>query len=857
MLAAAVTSTAFGLEGPSNVDGSARVHAFRADDGSNYYALMVKPKTRIGPTPRQHVILFDTSASQAGQHRDHALSVLDNLMKRFETADRVSLYAVDVQAKALTKTFVPATSVEAKTAVDRLKKRIPLGATNLEGALNTVLDNSNGAPTSVVYIGDGLSTANLILTDGLRELATKCRKQRVVFNSYAVGPNRDLELLGILAVQTGGIVTGDQGRGRIDDSASVAGYQLGRITHHPVNYMTRMPEGLESAEIYPSNPVPVRSDRETVFVGKGLFAPGSMTAAVVAADGQAATIGMNVGESRFEKRNGVLVSLFNRASQFDGLGLGIAGDSMLQIARRQFDLRNSVQVAMAQDDLFGAQDNTPPVGGQDPPAEAPPGQDPGAAFQDLPPVGDEAPPLPTTPPTSPAITPPATQDSLIFQSEPLAIPGSSADDQLGAARPGDEDAISAVEQRVRVRTEYLARQVQATLREVERRERDEPDLAINTLKDVLETVKASTDIDPDARLDMMRRLKSSLYGVQSARQVYELAEAAAQRRLSANEAREGLITDLKLEEERLETLIETVRQNLVDARKGDDAAYDEAESVSRIAIDLRPGNGPATQALFNAVAANELNKAYRLRALRADRYLETLYQVERSHVPFPDEPPVIYPAAEVWNALSLRRIERWSSVDLAKESEAARRIRRALDGPTEPVQGGDSLKSLLDFISEVHGFPIIADRLALEELQIESLEDITVAEDLQLSDISLKSAMKIIFEQLEGVDEPLTYLIKNEVMYITTQAEADDEANYQTRVYPVADLAIPIAPNGGGGAGGGGQGGGLGGGGLGGGGGGLGGGGQGGGLGGGGLGGGGGFGNVPTTFSQKKTTPIK
>lgn len=811
IVAAAVSTTAFGLEGTKHLEGTARLQTFRADDGTSYYALLVKPKQNVGPAIRRHVVLFDTSASQAGEHRDHGLAVLENLIKRFDAREQVALYAVDVQTKALTNSFVSAKSPELTAAVNQLKKRIPLGATNLEQALRGVLAESKGQPTSVTYIGDGLSTANLILTSDMKDIVADCRDKKVVVNSYAVGPNRDLELLGILAVQTGGVVLTDQGRGRLDDSAEVAGYQLARSVREPVTYMTQLPEGLSDADLFPSNPVPLRSDRESVYIGKGNFLPGPIAVAAKTTDGQDARIQFNVPPARAEERNGVFVKLYNRAASFDGLGAGVAGQSMLQMARVKHTLENSVQVAMANGGTLGS---------------------------------------------SPAA---GSANNLVLQSDNQDNQ-SSADDKLGPPQVGDDDPISAVEEKVRVRTEYLGRQVQQVLREAEQLERDNPDVAENVLKDTLETVKASTDIDPDARLDMIRRLQSSLSDVQMSRQVNELKAAQRQQKLAAAEARRALITDLELEEERLQTLIETVRQHIEDARKGEDSAYDEAEAVARMAIDLRPGNGPATQALFNAEAANQLNKAYRLRALRSDRYLETLYQVERSHVPFPDEPPVIYPPAEVWNALSLRRIERWSSVDLAKESEAARRIRRALEGPTEPIQGGDSLKSILDFVSEVHGFPIIPDRLALEEFQIDSLEDITVAEDLSLSDISLKSALKIIFEQLEGVDEPLTYLIKNEVMYITTQAEAESEENYQTRVYPVADLAIPILPNGGGGGAGGGGfgGGGFGGGGGGGlGGGGLGGGGLGGGgLGGGGLGGGGGggvFNVAPTAPIQKKT----
>jgi len=114
-----------------------------------------------------------------------------------------------------------------------------------------------------------------------------------------------------------------------------------------------------------------------------------------------------------------------------------------------------------------------------------------------------------------------------------------------------------------------------------------------------------------------------------------------------------------------------------------------------------------------------------------------------------------------------------------------------------------------------------------------------------LSGVSLRSALRLMLKDLD-----LTYVIRDEVLLITTPEEAN--AKLVTKVYPVADLVLPINSGagsnpfmlgggmGGQGGFGGGLGGGMGGGGFGGG---FGGGGMGGGMGGGGFGGGGFGGN--------------
>ena len=132
----------------------------------------------------------------------------------------------------------------------------------------------------------------------------------------------------------------------------------------------------------------------------------------------------------------------------------------------------------------------------------------------------------------------------------------------------------------------------------------------------------------------------------------------------------------------------------------------------------------------------------------------------------------------------------------------------------------------------MHGIEIQIDHRALEDIGIGSDTPIT----RNLKGITLRSALRLMLKEMD-----LTYVVRDEVLQITTPEEAESELT--TKVYPVADLVLPISSGAGanpfslgGGLGGqGGFGGGLGGGG---GGGGFGGGGLGGGLGG----GGGGFG---------------
>jgi hypothetical protein len=241
----------------------------------------------------------------------------------------------------------------------------------------------------------------------------------------------------------------------------------------------------------------------------------------------------------------------------------------------------------------------------------------------------------------------------------------------------------------------------------------------------------------------------------------------------------------------------------------------------------------------NSEAGGQLNKAYRLRNLRADRFLEALYLVELAHVPFPDEPPIQWPNAQVWRALTERR-KKWAQVDLRSESKPEQRISEALDQPVDFTIEPQSLKEALEFIATRYQIPIVPDAKSLEDANVDLSSEVHAT----YPGIKLRNLFKLLLEQMS---QPLTIVIEDEVLKITTVDKANEKLSI--RMYPVGDLIMGpqqlqalAGAGGGGGAGGGrgGQGGGAGGGG------GLGGGGGGGfGGGGGGMGGGGMF-SIPS-----------
>ena len=70
-----------------------------------------------------------------------------------------------------------------------------------------------------------------------------------------------------------------------------------------------------------------------------------------------------------------------------------------------------------------------------------------------------------------------------------------------------------------------------------------------------------------------------------------------------------------------------------------------------------------------------------LRELRHRNFADSLLENEKALVPFVDEPPIVYPTAEVWEDITRKRAK-YKSVDLAGDNERERRIYNALDEDT-------------------------------------------------------------------------------------------------------------------------------------------------------------------------------
>src|SRR5260370_41445590 len=109
-----------------------------------------------------------------------------------------------------------------------------------------------------------------------------------------------------------------------------------------------------------------------------------------------------------------------------------------------------------------------------------------------------------------------------------------------------------------------------------------------------------------------------------------------------------------------------------------------------------------TAAVKHTLTAQHLREAQRLRYLREERYLATMLQVELSHVPFPDEPPIVFPPAAKWRKLTELRKERYESTGLSEEDpltlKRIRDLKALLNRPVTVEFDSGPLKDALGYL---------------------------------------------------------------------------------------------------------------------------------------------------------------
>ncbi|WP_158222624.1 VWA domain-containing protein, partial [Rhodopirellula sp. MGV] len=828
-----------------------RIVSFTASEGDSYFAASIMPSaddTLLAATSKAAadvVIIVDTSASQAGDFRRESMAALKSVLSNLRSGDRAKVYAADVDAVAMTSNFASSNESNVSNAMGALSRRLPLGHTNMvaviEAVRGTLLSEPQSHTRSIVYIGDGASIDATGNETRFSAMVDALRADHISVHSIAIGPTKNVELMAILANQTGGVL------GIVEQSSGNTAEAIARqvtdsAVRSPIWVSTlAVPSSLHLVQA--KRLPPLRVDRDSILLGT-IDAPSSDIAFSIHGDTPNAKVTIE-GASAVEADHpdfSFLPGLVATAANNNGLTLPTANSGFLRqtaelLANQSSELVRAGKLALKQgnkkgakaiadmavqadssneeakslqrlsgttliiqnDSPFGSDDD--PFGGDDPfgvgdvsdaADEAPAGD---AAMDDLfggdadaPPAAaadddvfgnpDPAPaaPAPAVAPPAPAPAAPAPSAARMPELPPnRTIVG---DDEIlesgGDLLRSVESQRAAVEGRLRA-------EVRASLRLAERALRSDPTGVAGQLKSVLARVQSLPDINPKLR----RELESQLQSAIQAASVSEARFAAQQENIIAQQEAARATAQMLEKTFRREATLQTLSRQM--NALIDEGQYDKADGEVSLAFADLAGDSITEDSVAGRhftdqpLALQVYDRDRRYKEMRERNFVDAFSLVLKSNIPFVDEPPVMYPDADVWRELSDRRLAEYGSIQLVGDNETEQMIEKRLSDDTTHQFIETPLNDAIRQLSDAHDIPIVIDRRALDEIGAD--EEMPVSIDMK--NVSLRSFLRLMLRDLD-----LTYLIKDEVMQITTVEAAEE--NLVTKVYPVGDLVVPI-----------------------------------------------------------------
>ncbi|HVX12825.1 MAG TPA: hypothetical protein VHC22_16705 [Pirellulales bacterium] len=756
-----VVQMTFAADDKSAPKRGAVLDTYAKPDGAAYFALklspeVVQPKNR----PNDVVVLFDTSASQIGGYRTKALGALRAMLSGLAADDRVALLAADVTAARLTQSFVPANSGAMNQALAALERRVPLGSTDMPAALDEAVatwpdDDDAGRTKSVVYIGDGFSTARLVPVDRLERIVSQYTARRVACSSYAIGPRVNAELLGALANHTGGMVIPD------DETATdrQVGQYLAAVARTSVIWPTATHWPAALKQVYPRRTPPLRFDRDSVLLGT--IEPQALKAhETLSFEIEAEMAGRPVllkwqavpGEALAE--NAYLTSVVEWAAHNGGLTLPTAGSATLNDMRRWMTFGAQQLARLGERALaIGRTEEAAQLAG---------------AAEDLDPTNAEA-----------DVVREAAGRSRQSASGDLRLtrqPTESAAPTATKTEVADGELLDDLDRQGRIVEDFLRTEVHNALNQANADMSVNPDGARDQLKLLLEKVQRTAEVSPDARSQMVDKIEAGLRSASRISTIKTEIDLRHQQVSAEVEARESINRQLYVQEQKVDQLMARFNALMAEER------FRDAEAVAGIAAEMQPGS-PALRGA--ELASRTVGHTADITAVRDQRHkgtVDMLFSVELSTMPTADDPPIIYPDPGVWQMMSERR-KKYKAVDLTEHGPNETKILEALDDKTEIDFAEQPLSDVVDYLKQRHGIEIQLDKKALTDAGIGSEVPITRT----IGGVTLRSALKLLLGELD-----LTYVLRNEVLMITSKTEAENMLSH--RVYPVADLVVPIAP---------------------------------------------------------------
>jgi hypothetical protein len=791
-----------------------KVLTYRTREGDLLVALQVQPKLETGPAqPCDYLLLVDTSASQVGLPLANACILTDELIKAAGANDRVSIWTANIPdaTKELTRGFQSPTSEKVKEAFNDLKWQVPLGDTDLPNAIEKATKAFQVDPARrrvLVFMGDGMSIHNPVTAELRTRLCDEMVKNEIAFYSVPLGPRLDPQNLHGFASGTGGIAVRILKTDKPADTLKRLQEAVALPVLYPASYQM---SGAEAADTFPTKLPPLRTDVSTLVLARTKAGQGVNCRIEGKVAGKPVHVDITEPMATPELDNFFLVGMFEQWKKAKDQPALMRADRALAFAHDISELARTEFLAQAEEALVRDRlDVAKKLYGQakelDPSdAEADGGLKLVQKLQEGK-ITKEQLRKEFAQKERVGLKIEKTQDKAGRPSfevrrermENLLALAEQAPKPDAQAPEAKADKDQAVDPQELLRRQRLAQQVEdqrvtktvnEAINEARRALRSDPEAARDRLKQIRAAIVDNFEVTENVRQSLLERLEGTLRYVETegTRILRDQAQrlnlvAVAEARIQGERARMAAENQLQ---QRIQRFVEMMR--VARFEDGFDLAMDTRKDLIDRGLDVPPA---LTAAVRYSLTATHLRESQRLRYLREERFLATMLQVELSHVPFPDEPPIVFPPAAKWRKLTELRKERYESSGLSEEDPLTlKRIRdlKALLNKAVTVEfDSGPLKDALGYLQDRYNIPIIVDEDAFKEANVADVKSQVVKLD-KVVNISLGTVLRLLLAQVQG-----TYVIRREYVEVTTaQRQAQEKA---LRVYPVADLVIPI-PN--------------------------------------------------------------
>ncbi|MFO0844433.1 MAG: vWA domain-containing protein [Gemmataceae bacterium] len=788
--------------------------------GEALFGLQVKPRLPDAPAqPTDYLVLIDTSASKAMGPLAASIEIARELAGALGRDDRMAVWTANVKPRDVSRGFKAAQGLEG--AFNDLAKETPLGAVGLKRSIAEPLASFEVKPGRrrvLVFFGDGKSVADPLDDDGRAELCEALVKRRVAFLAVPMGPRPDSRNLHGLVAGSGGKVV----RHGIGEATSVVAARLRRDAAEPVLYPESFRVTAGAADVLPTRMPPLRRDAATLVVGK---LPAGAKALDWAVTGTAAGAEFKGGERlavpAADADNFFLAGVHDQWLAGKDRPALLPADRALAFSHMQNalaveDLVARAELCLEQNKLDAAGRLFEQARQLAPHAAAAKG---GLMLVERMRAGKR-----TRQEMLEELRLNAARRELLRveargQVRKVEVLNQAAQRDADRDKPADDlppprDPIEDVRMRRQIAEEQATLAVNEAVRQANRVVRTDPDGAYELLKRTRDGIAANADLDPRAVTNLSGRLSTAMEGVARQGAIVKRDQAEALALRAAADARLDLRRAEAVAQDRLRERMRVFR-NLMDQAR-EEEAFRQALSIRNDLVGQGQRVPPSVTAAYQtAITGYHAREVAELKRLTEERWLATLLEVDRSAVPYPDEPPVEFPSSAVikritrfpgkygfdnWGDLSAYRIKRASLFPFTGAVPPRMfEIKNVLETPIDypGTDGPDprlTLAEVLDQLSQAHKVPIFINEKAFKyEAQGLDIQKAPVADREALPRMTktpLGTVLKKVLSRVQNIPSEAVYQIRQDSIEVTTGFFASAEKVIRT--YPVGDLVYPV-----------------------------------------------------------------